>query len=131
MLCASGERKPVRVTPVVITADIPEGMVFVHLFQERARRDRVSRSAVGVEPPLVPGRGVNAMTEGPLGRRRLTVRELEVLRLVAMGLTPQEIAAELFISYHTVRKHLSNMRDKLAVLTKLDLVRIGRNLGLL
>ena len=71
------------------------------------------------------------MTEGPLGRRRLTVRELEVLRLVAMGLTPQEIAAELFISYHTVRKHLSNMRDKLAVLTKLDLVRIGRNLGLL
>ncbi len=131
MLCASGERKPVRVTPVVITADIPEEMVFIRLFQERASRDRDSRSAAETELRLISGRRSGDLPESSPGQRGLTVRELEVLRLVAMGLTPKEIAAELFISYHTVRNHLSNIRDKLAASTNLDLVRIGRNLGLL
>ncbi len=45
----------------------------------------------------------------------LTAREAQVLRLVAAGRTNREIGAELFISEHTVARHLSN------ILTKLDL----------
>lgn len=45
----------------------------------------------------------------------LTDRQLEVLRLVAQGRTDREIAATLFISEHTVARHVSNIRTKLGV----------------
>jgi DNA-binding NarL/FixJ family response regulator len=45
----------------------------------------------------------------------LTARELEVLRLVAVGRTNREIAAELFVSEHTVARHLQNIFAKLGV----------------
>ena len=46
---------------------------------------------------------------------QLTPRELEVLRLVAQGMSNQDIADRLFISKHTVHRHVSS------ILTKLDL----------
>jgi len=45
----------------------------------------------------------------------LTARELEVLRLVVAGKSNHAIAAELFISDHTVRRHLQNIFRKLGV----------------
>ncbi|GAA0249126.1 alpha/beta fold hydrolase [Cryptosporangium japonicum] len=43
----------------------------------------------------------------------LTAREREVLRLVAAGRSDSEIAAELFLSSHTVHRHVANIRRKL------------------
>lgn len=43
----------------------------------------------------------------------LTEREIEVLRLVAQGLTNKEIAAKLDLSEHTAKTHLRNILDKL------------------
>lgn len=45
----------------------------------------------------------------------ITARELEVLSLVAHGLTDAQIAAELFLSVHTVHRHVANARAKLGV----------------
>jgi DNA-binding CsgD family transcriptional regulator len=45
----------------------------------------------------------------------LTEREEEILRWVARGKTNQEIASLLFVSPHTVRKHLENAYEKLGV----------------
>jgi DNA-binding CsgD family transcriptional regulator len=45
----------------------------------------------------------------------LTARELEVLRLVASGLTNKAIAARLFVSERTVDRHVSNIYSKLGV----------------
>ena len=48
----------------------------------------------------------------------LTAREIEVLRLVASGLSNSEIAAGLVISEHTVARHLQNIFGKLGVSTR-------------
>ena len=55
------------------------------------------------------GRGVAATVGG------LTVREVQVLRLVATGKTNRAIATELFLSEKTVARHIAN------IFTKLDL----------
>ncbi|MGH7828362.1 MAG: response regulator [Candidatus Binatia bacterium] len=47
--------------------------------------------------------------------QNLTKRELEILRLVAEGLTNEEIGKRLFISEKTVKTHLTNILDKLQV----------------
>jgi pimeloyl-ACP methyl ester carboxylesterase/DNA-binding CsgD family transcriptional regulator len=54
-------------------------------------------------------------TDRAIGSHELTKRELEVLRLVAAGKSNQQIAAELVISGHTVRRHLQNIFAKVHV----------------
>jgi len=53
--------------------------------------------------------------EGPAPHSVLSEREQEVLRLIAAGLDNDAIAAELFISRHTVKNHISNILLKLEV----------------
>lgn len=61
----------------------------------------------------------------------LTVRELEVLRLVADGLTNQAIAERLFVSDHTVHRHLANILNKLSVSSRAAAVAQAARRGLL
>jgi len=60
----------------------------------------------------------------------LSERELEVLNLVAEGLTNQEIADRLFLSVATVKWHTSNIYGKLAVSNRTEAVAKARALGL-
>jgi LuxR family transcriptional regulator, maltose regulon positive regulatory protein len=55
---------------------------------------------------------------GRAGSNELTRREIEVLRLVAEGLNNQNIAGRLFVSEHTVHRHLANILNKLSVSTR-------------
>ena len=50
---------------------------------------------------------------GPIYPDGLTVREVEVLRLVASGLSNREIAAELVLSTRTVERHITNIYRKI------------------
>lgn len=52
----------------------------------------------------------------------LTKREIEMLNQLKSGLTYEEIAANLSISYHTVRKHIENIYRKLQVNNKVEAV---------
>lgn len=61
----------------------------------------------------------------------LSERELEVLELVARGLTNREIAQELVISVTTVKWHTGNIYGKLGVSNRTQAVASGRKLGLL
>jgi NarL family two-component system response regulator LiaR len=61
----------------------------------------------------------------------LTTRELEVLRLLAQGLTNPAIAAELDISVPTVRFHTANILDKLTVTTRSEALVLAARRGLI
>jgi LuxR family maltose regulon positive regulatory protein len=60
----------------------------------------------------------------------LSERELEVLRLLAAGLSNREIGAELFLAVGTVKKHTSNIYGKLNVHRRTQAVARARELGL-
>lgn len=55
-------------------------------------------------------------------RYRLTTREVEVIDLMMKGKTSQEIAESLNITLNTVKRHLKNVRDKLGVSSKRDII---------
>lgn len=61
----------------------------------------------------------------------LSERELEVLRLVAQGLSNQEIGERLFLALSSVKGHNRNIFDKLQVSRRTEAVARGRELGLL
>jgi ATP/maltotriose-dependent transcriptional regulator MalT len=61
----------------------------------------------------------------------LTKREIEVLRLVAEGLSNDSIAERLFVSDHTVHRHLANILNKLDVNTRAAAVAQAARRGLL
>jgi len=63
--------------------------------------------------------------------RTLTPREQEILRLLAEGLPPKEIADKLFISPKTVENHRTNIMNKLDLHSAHDLVRYAARLGLI
>ena len=61
----------------------------------------------------------------------LSERELEVLRLVAQGLSNREISERLFLAVNTVKGHNQKIFDKLQVQSRTEAVARARELGLL
>jgi NarL family two-component system response regulator LiaR len=80
--------------------------------------------AAGVLEPFVP----NTARQQALG---ITERELEVLTLIARGLSNREIATQLFVSENTVKTHCSRAFDKLGAARRTQAVQRGKELGLL
>jgi len=86
--------------------------------------DRMDRAQVVMSLPA-PVRLVEPLVEA------LTVREHDVLALVADGLPNREIAGALGISEHTVKFHLASIFGKLAVSTRTEAVQRGLRLGVI
>jgi DNA-binding CsgD family transcriptional regulator len=61
----------------------------------------------------------------------ITRRELEILELVAEGLSNREIAARLFVSENTVKTHCSRAFDKLGAKRRTQAVQLGKEFGLI
>jgi two-component system NarL family response regulator len=53
---------------------------------------------------------------------RLTDRELQVLKLVAQGMSNREVAEDLFISENTVKNHVRNILEKLHLHSRMEAV---------
>jgi two-component system, NarL family, response regulator LiaR len=70
----------------------------------------------------------NTATQETLG---ITPRELEILTLVARGLSNREIAAQLFVSENTVKTHCARVFDKVGAARRTQAVQRGKELGLL
>ncbi|MBG0790387.1 MAG: response regulator transcription factor [Desulfovibrionaceae bacterium] len=61
----------------------------------------------------------------------LTPREQEVMRMLAEGLNPKEVAGQLFISPKTVENHRTNLMKKLGLKSTVELLRYAARLGLI
>ncbi|MDO3643829.1 response regulator transcription factor [Mucilaginibacter sp. L3T2-6] len=61
-------------------------------------------------------------------RLKLSRRELEVLQLMAEGLSNQEISARLFVSLNTIKTHTSNLFEKMEVKRRTQAVELGKRL---
>ncbi|GAA2649847.1 response regulator transcription factor [Streptomyces aculeolatus] len=112
-----------------------------YVLKSVADRDLVEacRAAVRDEPFVYPG-AVNALIRNFLQTsassedtrsKALTIREEEILKLVAEGLTSQAIADMLVISVKTVERHRANMLQKLGLRDRLELTRYAIRVGLI
>jgi ATP/maltotriose-dependent transcriptional regulator MalT len=72
-----------------------------------------------------------ALNEGRLRELSITKRELEILELIAQGMSNREIAEKLFVSENTVKTHSSHLFDKLSAKRRTQAVQIGKELGLI
>jgi two-component system, NarL family, response regulator NreC len=93
--------------------------------------EAVRRAAAGASY-LNPGLGARIAAEPPPGPPDdLSEREVDVLRLIALGHTNAEIAEQLFLSVRTVETHRSHIQQKLRLSTRAELVGYALQRGLI
>ena len=91
---------------------------------------RRRRSPEAAEPPAPPSEPF-APDASRLARLGITPRELEILELIASGLSNREIAERLFVSENTVKTHASRLFDKLGARRRTQAVQIGKTAHLI
>jgi len=79
----------------------------------------------------VPVSGPFTLNEEQQRQLGITKRELEILALIAEGLSNREIADKLFVSENTVKTHSSRLFDKLGAKRRTQAVQIGKEIGLI
>lgn len=90
-----------------------------------------------VQVPTSARAGTPALHEQfvPDDRKRedlgITRRELDILELIAQGLSNREIGEKLFVSENTVKTHSSRVFDKLGAKRRTQAVQLGKEFGLL
>ena len=72
-----------------------------------------------------------AVNKEQLRQLGITKRELEILELIAQGMSNREIAEKLFVSENTVKTHSSRLFDKLSAKRRTQAVQIGKKIGLI
>ena len=80
--------------------------------------------------PRARGTGAGAPAAAPAAGAGLSDRELDILRLVAEGLSNADIASRLFVTGQTVKFHLSNIYRKLGVANRTEATRFAYRNGL-
>ena len=86
---------------------------------------------VRVEVPVPAPAGPFVPNPAKIGELGLTPREMEVLQLVAEGLSTRQMAERLFVSENTVKTHVTRVLDKLGADRRTQAVQLGRDLGLI
>jgi NarL family two-component system response regulator LiaR len=90
-----------------------------------------NKETVVVREVLLPAPQSFTLNEVRLSELGITRRELEILELIAGGLSNREIAEKLFVSENTVKTHSSRLFDKLSAKRRTQAVQLGKELGLI
>ena len=86
---------------------------------------------VVVREVMVPAPAGFVRDESKLASLGITPRELEILELIAQGLSNKEIADRVFVSENTVKTHSSRVFDKLGARRRTQAVQLGKELRLI
>jgi LuxR family maltose regulon positive regulatory protein len=105
---------------------LDEGMPMLELLGQAQNRKDISRYAA----KLCAAAGTNTLPDEAVASP-LSERELEILILIAQGLSNAEIAQRLYITTGTVKVHASNIYSKLGVKGRIEAVNWARELGLI
>jgi len=89
------------------------------------------KETVLVKEVMVPAPVGFVRDEQKLEALGITPRELEILELIAQGLSNKEIAARVFVSENTVKTHSSRVFDKLGARRRTQAVQLGKELRLI
>ena len=94
------------------------------------RLTKVRREVV-IKEVLVPAQKSFVPNEKKRDDLGITRRELEILELVAEGISNREIAGKLYVRENTVKTHCSRAFDKLGAKRRTQAVQLGKEFGLL
>jgi DNA-binding CsgD family transcriptional regulator len=89
------------------------------------------KETVVVREVAVPVGGPFALNTKKVEELSITTRELQILQLMADGLSNREIAEKLFVSENTVKTHSSRVFDKLGARRRTQAVQMGKSYGLI
>jgi DNA-binding CsgD family transcriptional regulator len=89
------------------------------------------KELIVVKEVTIPVAEQFTLNEKSLRDLGITRRELEILGLIAKGLSNREIAEKLFVSENTIKTHSSRLFDKLNVRRRTQAVQIGKEKGLI
>ncbi len=93
-------------------------------WSRRERESAVRADRAEGERYLNPRLGARLAAEAPPGPPDgLTERELEILKLIALGHTNAQVAQELYLSVRTVETHRSHIQQKLGLHDRAEIVR--------
>jgi DNA-binding NarL/FixJ family response regulator len=106
-------------------------------FDDFLRTIRAVADGTDVLPPQLTGSLFGQITRQVMSRGRapvleglrLTERERQVIDLLGEGLSNKEIAARLHVAIHTVKSHVHNVLEKLALHTRLEVAAFSRSDG--
>jgi ATP/maltotriose-dependent transcriptional regulator MalT len=102
------------------------GLKFTRKEQVVVERERIVEREI-----RLPAEMPFAVNEQKLRELAITKRELEILGLIASGLSNREIGEKLFVSENTVKTHSSHLFDKLSARRRTQAVQRGKELGLI
>jgi two-component system, NarL family, response regulator NreC len=107
--------------------------VLGYVLKEAVDEELVSavRLASAGKTYLQPELGARLAADAGSSADGLSEREVEILRLIALGHTNTEIAEQLFLSVRTVESHRAHIQQKLKLSKRSDLVRYALERGLL
>ena len=109
---------------------IDEGEPMAGLLRRALAQGIAPGYVAGLLAALEEGSASGPTVEQPMAEP-LTERELEVLRLVAAGLSNREIAWELVIALSTVKSHINHVYGKMGVKSRTQAVALAQSLGML
>ena len=89
------------------------------------------REKVVIREVMLPAPSAFVRDERKVESLGLTPRELEILELMAQGLSNKEIAARAFVSENTVKTHSSRVFDKLGARRRTQAVQLGKDFRLI
>ena len=90
-----------------------------------------NKETIVIKEVSVHGSGPFVLNETRRRELGITARELEILALIAQGLSNREIAEKLFVSENTVKTHSSRLFDKLNAKRRTQAAQLGKEFGLI